>query len=583
MSNGDPALEKCPEFGDIHFNGARDAMMTALGVDNEEVIRILTAEWKAGREIRKKEWDESEAGIAAEAERKKKAAAVRAIAHPHSVVVAEITHDGKSPFRRLLIIPTSDKYKRAEDVPTAHRLNPEASVRLKLLDVIRLIGLLLDLEEVVVKDWEGRAVFLEIHDNKKGTHKDLARVVTNLARQLPADARDKTDTLRKTFTETFDLPTDRCWLSGIQMRNAVGLEMIHLIPFQLGSAVAFNLLNAVHQRCNDITESSGEEFPCLHSGSPQSVLVQFIKKLITHAPPFPPSTPVSSLDELTAFLLASFADAATLFICFASRDLRDETLSVFEELKADLAAIKGKRKRESNVQNEDDERGEEDDAISTKKKGKKKKQIAGVDPQHRNNDDTESHGGGASGTGGGSSRLDSTSGPGSGGGGSGSGNGSTSGGSGSGSGGPEKNTEGGDVPEEGMPESNSGGKISDSSSYTQLSLVGSASESLNTDVDTDDQPDKNVKINYPGLDHVWRLFTTPAELVRDEESELSPESEAFLGTLFNVRELSGDEEERFEVLHQKIQIFLTINDPVHPLKSQLGMNNDQRHIQHPFP
>ena len=126
-----------------------------------------------------------------------------ALAHPHSVIFAEIDGENLQP---LFILPVSEDYVEVDVIPSSHRLHPEAAENLKILDIVRLVGMIFGIpsfspcfqppahlqnttgritvhaadpnghipEEditptlvgVSVKEWEGRVVLIKVHGKR---------------------------------------------------------------------------------------------------------------------------------------------------------------------------------------------------------------------------------------------------------------------------------------------------------------------------------------------------------------------------------------------------------------------------------
>ncbi|KAF7355744.1 hypothetical protein MSAN_01492300 [Mycena sanguinolenta] len=515
----DPSLEfKCPDYS------------TSIGANTED------------RKRRPVEWDQAQKAAEitdAEGDRlggfEQRAAAARRLAHPHSVVVAEINKDdAPNPFRRLLIIPTSAEYKEIECVPEKHCLHRQAAQDLKVLDVVRLVGMILgvpslppsfappsnyetkmtwitvhgdadgevsaqdlthSLEGVPVKEWEGRVLYLQIHGkkNRLGTsEKDIVEMAT----KFPPPKWLSSDTLRRAYTKMYNLPANRCFLSGHV--DPAGVIMTHVVPFQMGSALVHELMRSVDERSNEVQEVYGDwsvfdadpENPIIggvhlfskHSGwvpladpkgtvnaafnlrpvdaflegvtdSGNGIFISTTPKLWLPRQdnlysqvffygevkydllPIPAPPPVSTVDEISAFLLASFADAARLYLRFGSDDLRKETNSTFQRLKDCLAAMK-----------------QEAEQLREQKRKK--------------GDDTDG----------------------------------------------------------------SEGRKADPSPH-------------------------------PGLDYLNALFTSKAELEhkgKDSKSRLTPQSQDILSTLFGVHKPGPDDEERLGILHEKVQIYFAM-------------------------
>ncbi|KAJ7928769.1 hypothetical protein B0H13DRAFT_2544451 [Mycena leptocephala] len=165
----------------------------------------------------------------------------------------------------------------------SERLHPSAVKSLRVLEIIRLVSLFLgvltfslelptdeipstatwistheqvqmlisdeditkNLGDTCVADWTGRVLWLQIHGQQPGdVHNSLVEQIIAKSSAIKFDKRPDTRALREKFQQDNDIDPLQCELSGD--RRAV--QIMHIIPLELGSGLFHELLNAVQTR-----------------------------------------------------------------------------------------------------------------------------------------------------------------------------------------------------------------------------------------------------------------------------------------------------------------------------------------------
>ncbi|KAJ6520370.1 hypothetical protein C8R45DRAFT_954923 [Mycena sanguinolenta] len=319
-----------------------------------------------------------------------------------------------------------------------------ASKTLKILDVVRLAGLFfgvfsfpLDLEteklpplvtwisvhedvsgiiqnadiaktlkNVSVNEWKGRTIWLRFRGKEPESLCSVADGVIQSLMQAPRDKRSNLEMLRKKFTIDFHKPANICEFTG----DALAVELMHVIPYELGSGLLYGTLKAIQSRANTIWDAYEHLLAPLHTNEPvignvvlynhekwgtilsggpvrtinntsnflvgstvvhnvadkrHGVLFStnprlWLAETVTHSltaftkevshdllpSAMPLKTQVKSDSERTAFLISSLADAVTLYLNYATRRLKDQLRPVIERILAKKDALKRKREQE---------------------------------------------------------------------------------------------------------------------------------------------------------------------------------------------------------------------------------------------
>ncbi|KAJ6523584.1 hypothetical protein B0H19DRAFT_649761 [Mycena capillaripes] len=261
------------------------------------------------------------------------------------------------------------------------------------------------------------------------------------AATIEADKRPDTRTLQKKFEETYNLDPHTCELSG----DTLAVQIMHLVPPELGSGVFYELLHAVQTRATSHWTIMGDilrKFPPneaapiigniallpknvnlvdekakgsinsaknlgpgaaslhwvgdKHNGFSLSTtppiwldradtchsVTAFLKEVKHERLPKVKPMRISSVADRCRFIVRSLSDAAKLYLRFASPSLRSRINEITEKLKVELEAIKKKRKNTEELEGE---------------RAKKKKKTAGTkntQPYDRDGDnDREDRGG----------------------------------------------------------------------------------------------------------------------------------------------------------------------------------------------
>ncbi|KAJ6520253.1 hypothetical protein C8R45DRAFT_54256 [Mycena sanguinolenta] len=204
----------------------------------------------------------------------------------------------------------------------------------------------------------------------------------------------------------FRLPANQCFISGIEMEDSTGIEMMHVVPLEIGSAVVSRLMTLVHERCDAVHNAYRDLDDFNYVPDPENPIICDAKLFSSNAkwvgPPLtqrtinlafnirpvsaflhrvndlgsgllistkpklwlnrehniytvgpiyrqlqqhdftslPTTTTVRTSNDKSAYLLASFADAATIYERFATQHLRSQAQSIFQRLKSCLAVSK---------------------------------------------------------------------------------------------------------------------------------------------------------------------------------------------------------------------------------------------------
>ncbi|KAF8211950.1 hypothetical protein K438DRAFT_1220474 [Mycena galopus ATCC 62051] len=268
------------------------------------------------------------------------------------------------------------------------------------------------LKNVSVNEWKGRTIWLRFRGKEPESLHSVAEGIIESLMQAKPDKRPNLETLRKQFTNDFDKPANICEFSG----DALAVELMHIIPFELGSGLIYGILKAIRSRANTIwvacepqlapfqtTEPiignvvlynelkwgailkggpvrtinktpnflvgsavvhkvADEHHGVLFSTSPRLWLAETVTHTLTAftkevsndlLPSATPLARVKSNNELTAFLISSLADAATLYLRYATETLQERLYSVIERILATKDALKRKREREDEEEEEE--------------------------------------------------------------------------------------------------------------------------------------------------------------------------------------------------------------------------------------
>ncbi|KAF9043543.1 hypothetical protein BDZ89DRAFT_1059450, partial [Hymenopellis radicata] len=268
------------------------------------------------------------------------------------------------------------------------------------------------LKDVSVSEWKGRTIWLRFRGKEPEPPHSVAERIIQSLMQAQRDKRPNLETLRKQFTNDFHKPADICEFSG----DALAVELMHIIPFELGSSLIYGTLKAIQNRANTILAAcesqlvsfdtsepiignlllynpsqwgaifvdgpvrtinqtanflvgsavvhkvADELHGVLFSTNPRLWLAETVThsltaftKEVSHNLLPSGTTPLTELEsdhERTAFLIWSLADAATLYLRYAMPQLREQVDSVVARILAEKDALKRKREKEEDEEEE---------------------------------------------------------------------------------------------------------------------------------------------------------------------------------------------------------------------------------------
>ncbi|KAJ6499713.1 hypothetical protein C8R47DRAFT_296644 [Mycena vitilis] len=452
------------------------------------------------------------------------------------------------------------------------------------------------LDEQVVNSWVNRVIWLKVHGKQPRSLTDLATAILSRTMATKSDRRQDLDVLRRLFKSAYDRNAEVCELSG----DPLATQMMHLVPFELGSGLFYegeilgedlmnhvptkpiigqaalinstvglcptDATNAINSAKNLFVASAAlhyigdKKHGLLLSTVPPVWLdrqntvhsVTSFQRGVVHPDlPVAAASPVTTPAEIERFFVQGFADAATMYMHFASPELRGNAETLFDNLKQNIREAKKhvveeeaaevqknkdeevKRKRKRNVSDVGRHlptRPEEDDDGE----GKGGRELGGRERGEWEDYPVRQQGGRP---GGGQDLA-----------------------------GPVE--EGPRISESssgGVSESSSGGSLSDGS---VLSLTRSDPYNLtdieDSDLDTDHQ-EKKILLTTSTGQHAWDLLTKIDDLIFEEKAwdnisprMLAPESKVILQRLFNVMEPGEEEIRRLGTLHEIFVAYLAM-------------------------
>ncbi|KAJ6499707.1 hypothetical protein C8R47DRAFT_296616 [Mycena vitilis] len=115
-------------------------------------------------------------------------------------------------------------------------------------------NILEELDEQVVNSWVNRVIWLKVHGKQPRSLTDLATAILLRTMATKSDRRQDLDVLRRLFTSAYDRNAEVCELSG----DPLATQMTHLVPFELGSGLFYEVLKVTKERVNQLWDSDGE-------------------------------------------------------------------------------------------------------------------------------------------------------------------------------------------------------------------------------------------------------------------------------------------------------------------------------------
>ncbi|KAJ7204457.1 hypothetical protein GGX14DRAFT_460471 [Mycena pura] len=277
-------------------------------------------------------------------------------------------------------------------------------------DVVQAEDITKKLGGLSVGDWSGRILWVRIHGKQPASLRSVFDKIFDTMVTTKEDVRPSDETLRKKISRDFEKELDRCEFTG----DSLACQYMHVIPFELGSSVVYILLKAVESRANLIWDTFEESLRTLYDTSsptignvvllnqrkwqhlitqdptdtiniaaniiigsvtihyvsdqlsglllstqPRLWLLQeaitqtytaFTREVVDPRLPSAATPRIKSDAEVAAFLLWSLSDAATLYLRFATKDLKAEAEGLVRDFRAKLTERKEllkKRKREA--------------------------------------------------------------------------------------------------------------------------------------------------------------------------------------------------------------------------------------------